>query len=173
MPRSVPYARHAGVIGPTARPTANVPMAITLTRRRAPFSLAWRMVVTGRGLLGAFVPSLKARLALVLSRMKHSVKFEQTTSRLLSGCSANYAKEASAMAEDSAMMYMRMRVYVLPDLASAIASDALTATSTSQMSRWPGLSTRWCTHRPVCAPLSRHNRTGRPVADTADGVTLT
>ena len=53
-----------------------------------------------------------------------------------------------------------MRVYVLLDFASATASVTLKATSTSPMSRWFGLSTRWCEHRPVCAPLSRHRSNG-------------
>ena len=56
-----------------------------------------------------------------------------------------------------ALICMRMRVYVLLDLANVIANFALTSTSTSPMSRWFGISTRWCERRPVCAPLSRHN----------------
>ena len=46
-----------------------------------------------------------------------------------------------------------MRVHVLPDLARAIASVALEATNTSPVSPLFCLPTRWCEHRPVCAPL--------------------
>ena len=73
----------------TARSTADVTVGVTLTWLRALRSTAQRMPTTGRGHLGAFVPSLKARLASVLSRMLPPVGFKPTTSNLLSGCSAN------------------------------------------------------------------------------------
>ena len=54
----------------------------------------------GLGPLAAFVPGLKARLALLLSSMKRLVGFEATTCLVLVGRSAHSTKTASAMAED-------------------------------------------------------------------------
>ena len=59
-----------------------------------------------------------------------------------------------------ALLYTRVRVFMLPDLASAIASVALKATSTFPKSRWFGLSARGCEQRPVCALLSRRRPSG-------------
>ena len=95
-PAGPPYARHADVTGRTARSTADVPVGVTLTRRRAPLPLAYGMRITG-GPLGPFLPGLKARPARVLSSMKQPVGVEATTCRLLSRCSANSAQEAPAM----------------------------------------------------------------------------